>query len=90
MVDIDLAILGADPYRFGIYDRAIRQEFASLSPAEFARGRALVLRSFLARPAIYQTERFRTRCEARARANLTAALAPLGQPAPIDPASPAH
>ena len=52
LADIDLAILGADPYRFGIYDRAIRREFHTLPDPEFRAGRAAVLRSFLARPTI--------------------------------------
>lgn len=77
LADIDLAILGADPYRFGTYDRAIRREFHTLSEAEYRAGRAAVLRSFLARPSIYHTEAFRERYEGAARANLTAALAAL-------------
>ena len=77
LADIDLLILGADPYRFGIYDRAIRREFHTLSDAEYRTGRATVLRWFLARPSIYHTDRFRERYEATARANITAALAAL-------------
>lgn len=77
LADIDLAILGADPYRFGIYDRAIRREFHALPDAEYRSGRAAVLRSFLARPTIYHTESFRERYEAQARANITGALAGL-------------
>ena len=77
LADIDLAILGADPYRFGIYDRAIRREFHTLSDAEYAAGRAAVLRGFLARTSIYHTDPFRERYEATARANITAALAAL-------------
>lgn len=77
LADIDLAILGADPYRFGIYDRAIRREFHTLPDPEFRAGRAAVLRSFLARPTIYHTEAFRERYEAAARANLAAAIARL-------------
>lgn len=84
LTDIDLAILGADPYRFGIYDRAIRREFHALPEGEYRAGRATVLRSFLARPSIYHTDSFRERYEATARANITAALAALeaAQPAP--------
>ena len=81
IVDVDLAILGADPYRFGIYDRDIRREFAALSEAEYRRGRSAVLRSFLARQHIYQTEPFQLALEAQARANLSAALAALEAPA---------
>ncbi len=77
LADIDLTILGADPYRFGIYDRAIRREFHTLSDAEYRSGRAAVLRSFLARPSIFHTDGFRERYEAAARANITAALAAL-------------
>ncbi len=86
LADIDLVILGADPYRFGIYDRAIRREFQTLSDTEYRTGRAAVLRWFLARPSIYHTDTFRERYEATARANIMAALAALEsrQVAPID------
>lgn len=77
LADIDLAILGADPYRFGTYDRAIRREFHTLSEADYRAGRAAVLRSFMARPSIYHTDPFRERYEAGARANIRTALAAL-------------
>ena len=77
LADLDLVILGADPYRFGIYDRAIRREFHTLPDAEYRTGRAAVLRSFLARPWIYHTDAFRERYEAQARANIAAALSTL-------------
>lgn len=82
LADIDLSILGADPYRFGIYDRAIRREYHALSDAEYRAGRAAVLRGFLAWPSVFRTERFRDRFEAAARANITAALAALEAAAP--------
>lgn len=87
LADIDLVILGADPYRFGIYDRDIRREFHTLTDAEYRSGRAAVLRWFLARPSIYHTDPFRDRYEATARANITAAIAALESgpaEAPID------
>lgn len=91
LADIDLAILGADPYRFGIYDRAIRREFHRLSDPAYRMGRAAVLRSFLARHSIYHTDSFRERFEAAARANIAGALAGLEAvpgAAPIDSAAP--
>ena len=85
LADIDLAILGADPYRFGIYDRAIRREYHTLPDPEYRAGRSAVLRSFLARPSIYHTDAFRERYETQARANVTAALAALEADATATP-----
>lgn len=72
--DIDLAILAAPPPEFEAYDRAVRTEYGHLSDAEYRAGRSAVLRSFLGRPRIYLTPRFQAR-EARARANLSRAIA---------------
>ena len=74
LVDIDLAILGAEDAAFWRYEVAVRQEYAWVGDAEFRVGRGRILRAFLARPAIYATEVYRARYEARARANLLRAL----------------
>lgn len=78
LVDIDLAILGTMPERFDEYERQIRREYGWLSDAEFAAGRAKILRSFLARPSIYFTGFFRDWYEKQARRNLERSLARLG------------
>jgi len=75
LVDIDLAILGADAARFGEYEAQIRREYAHVPEAEFRAGRSAVLAAFLARDPIYRTPRLRPELEARARANLALAIA---------------
>ncbi len=77
VVDVDLAILGADEARFAEYDRQIRVEYAWLADDVYHQGRARVLRRFVERASIYHTPWFAARLEARARANLAHALANL-------------
>lgn len=74
MIDIDLAILGRESTRFWEYEAAIRAEYAWVPAAEFAAKRVAILRRFLAREAVYQTDAFRSKYEAAARLNLTAAI----------------
>ena len=72
--DLDLAILGAPPARFAVYEAAVRREYGFLSEAEWRAGRSRVLRAFLDRPRIYLTAGFRDRLERQARANLEDSL----------------
>ncbi len=67
LVDIDLAILGAEPARFGEYETEVRKEYAHVPDVLFRFRRAKVLKQFLARSFIYSTPQFRERFEARAR-----------------------
>ena len=78
LVDMDLAILGADESRFAQYQQQIRQEYAFVPADLFAQKRAEVLRGFLSRPHIYATEYFQKQFEERARLNLSGVLCPLG------------
>jgi predicted metal-dependent HD superfamily phosphohydrolase len=75
IADIDLSILGQPPDVFATYEAAIRREYAHVSDADFARGRAAVLRTFLDRPVLYFTQGFRDRYEHIARRNLANAIA---------------
>jgi len=75
LTDIDLAILGAAPGRFAEYERQIRAEYAHVPAAQFDAGRRALLAAFLARQPLYRTAPFSAALEARARANLEAALA---------------
>ncbi len=75
LVDIDLAILGADPARFAEYDAQVRAEYRWVPGWLYRRKRKEVLAGFLNRQAIYGTGRFRDRLEGRARDNLRAAVA---------------
>ncbi len=56
LLDADLAILGASPAQYDQYAQAIRQEYAFVPDDAYRNGRSAVLRQFLARPRIYQTE----------------------------------
>lgn len=75
LVDIDLAILGASEPRFAEYERQIREEYAYVPEALFRARRGSILRSFLDRERIFGTPHFHAELEARARANLTLAIA---------------
>ena len=77
--DADLAILGATPQRYDDYARAIRAEYAHVPDADFAIGRAGVLRSFLAQPRLYVGPDT-AGLEHAARANISRELATLAQP----------
>ncbi|HEY9132834.1 MAG TPA: N-methyl-D-aspartate receptor NMDAR2C subunit [Dyella sp.] len=79
LVDIDLAILGAEPSRFDEYERQIRREYRWVPEPLYRAKRAEVLRRFLDRPAVYVTPWMAGRFEARARGNLDAALRKLEQ-----------
>jgi predicted metal-dependent HD superfamily phosphohydrolase len=78
LVDIDLAILGADPVRYDEYEDQIRREYAWVPERTFRAERARLLAGFLARPGIYSTAHFGDRLEMRARANLQRSLTRLG------------
>ncbi|HEY2561258.1 MAG TPA: N-methyl-D-aspartate receptor NMDAR2C subunit [Caldimonas sp.] len=75
LVDIDLAILGADVDRFAEYERQIRREYAHVAEAEFHPRRRAILAAFLGREQIYATPRLHAELEQRARANLSLAIA---------------
>ncbi|MGC4113747.1 MAG: hypothetical protein QM765_03615 [Myxococcales bacterium] len=74
VVDVDLAILGAEPGRFERYEAAVRQEYAHLTDEQFREGRAHFLERFLARAPLFATVVVRERLEARARENLGRSL----------------
>jgi predicted metal-dependent HD superfamily phosphohydrolase len=74
LVDIDLAILGADPARFTEYDAQVKAEYSWVPEAVYRVKRREVLRGFLDRPVIYNTLYFRARHEQQARVNLQAAI----------------
>ena len=74
LVDIDLAILGAEPARFAEYERQIRDEYGFVPEAVFREKRADILRAFLERPALFATAAYAARLDGVARANLVRAL----------------
>ena len=77
LCDADLGILAAEPDRYASYTRGVRREYAHVPDADFAAGRAAVLRDLLAKPTLFHTDPARERWEARARANVEAELARL-------------
>jgi predicted metal-dependent HD superfamily phosphohydrolase len=74
MVDIDLAILAAEPAAFDAYERAVRSEYSWVPGFLFRRNRARFLRELLAAEHVFLTEHFRARFEERARANVRRSL----------------
>lgn len=85
LLDIDLAVLGADEATFAQYEQDIRQEYAWVDAERYRQGRAQVLSRFLPRQAggrsgfshVYRTEVARAQRESAAQANLRRALAAL-------------
>ncbi|SCE75115.1 hypothetical protein GA0074695_0817 [Micromonospora viridifaciens] len=78
LCDADLAVLAAPPDAYDHYAAAIRDEYAHVADADFRAGRAAVLASLLALPALYRLPALHRRWEAVARANLSRELAALG------------
>ena len=74
LVDIDLAILGAERARFAEYETQVRQEYAHVPEAAFRAGRAHILQGFLARQPLYQTPALQRRLEPKAQQNLSHSL----------------
>ncbi|MFH1174344.1 MAG: N-methyl-D-aspartate receptor NMDAR2C subunit [archaeon] len=68
--DLDIAILGMPPDRFGAYDCAIREEFAFTPYGKYVGARIAVLEGFLARQHIFHLPLFRQAYEGQARANV--------------------
>ncbi|MEM7261949.1 MAG: N-methyl-D-aspartate receptor NMDAR2C subunit, partial [Planctomycetota bacterium] len=79
LVDIDLAILGADTERFDEYERQIREEYEWVPEPQYREARSAVLRGFLAREPLYSTEHFGRKLEERARGNIERSIARLGE-----------
>ena len=76
IVDMDLAILGADEKRFVEYEQQIRKEYSFVPDTIFQTKRTEILQGFLNRPRIYGTAYFFDRLESRARCNLRTLGAP--------------
>lgn len=70
LVDIDLAILGAEPQRFAEYELQIREEYRWVPKAEFCRKRSEILQMFLARTPLYHTPPLRQQLQEQAHGNL--------------------
>lgn len=70
LCDIDLSILGACESDYDRYAQGVRSEYDWVPEADYRKGRAHVLRSFLERARIYSTQEAFSRWEMKARMNL--------------------
>lgn len=70
LADIDLAIFGANKARFLQYEQQIRREYDWVPESVYQVKRREILAAFLNRDYIYNTPRFRTLYEDKARENL--------------------
>lgn len=77
LVDIDLAILGAEDQRFDQYEAGIRAEFCHVDDATYCRHRARFLASMLDRQPLFASTAIAATHTRRARANLQRLLASL-------------
>ena len=74
-LDCDTAILAAPPAEFDAYDAGVAAEYRRVPADAFRAGRRAFLTGLLARPRIFLSNRFHTRLDAAARANLARAAA---------------
>ena len=72
--DADLAILAAPEERYADYAAGVRREYAQVGDADFAAGRAAVLRDLLDGPRLFATDAGARLWETAARANATAEI----------------
>jgi predicted metal-dependent HD superfamily phosphohydrolase len=70
LADADLAVLASSEGDYDRYAAAVRREYAHVPEDAFRAGRAAVLESLLALPALYRIVPPRSEWESRARANL--------------------
>jgi predicted metal-dependent HD superfamily phosphohydrolase len=77
LIAADLAVLAADPARYGDYATAVRREYSHVDAESWRTGRRGVLQSLLDRPHLFPPSLELDDWERRARANLTAELASL-------------
>lgn len=82
LCDADLEVLARPQPAYARYVAAVRREYSHVPGADFAVGRAEVLRTLLGTVPLYATATGRELWEVAARENLTAELADLGYPAP--------
>ena len=78
LLDLDLAVLGAERPVYAAYTQAIRSEYRMYPDDVYRAGRKKVLSAFLARPQIYGTPALRALWETPARDNLAWEIGELG------------
>lgn len=77
MVDIDLTILGKPPEIYETFEKNVRKEYRWVPWFIYRKKRKEILKSFLNRPSIYQTQYFKDKFEETARLNISKTLAAL-------------
>ena len=75
LCDADLSVLGGEPAAYARYLAAVRQDFAHIGDADFAAGRAAVVRGLLQHDPLFATSRARELWLEAARRNLRGELA---------------
>jgi predicted metal-dependent HD superfamily phosphohydrolase len=75
LLDLDLAILGAEEARYDGYSQGVRKEYSIYPDLLYKPGRRKVLQHFLSQDHIYTTPAFQAEFEDKARANLQRELA---------------
>ena len=75
LCDADLSVLGGEPAAYARYLAAVRQDFAHIGDADFAAGRAAVVRGLLQHDKLFATSRARELWLEAARRNLRGELA---------------
>ncbi|WP_373542086.1 hypothetical protein [Chamaesiphon sp.] len=79
-LDADLAILGADPVGYQVYQRSIRREYSWVADEAYRVGRIRVLESFLQRDRLYATDLLFGELESIARLNIQQEIASYSSP----------
>jgi len=78
LCDADLAILASSPERYDAYVAGVRRDYAHISDADFASGRAAVLHDLAGRDRLFHTAYAQEHWESAARANLERERGALG------------
>lgn len=73
-LDADLSILGVDEADYDQYACAVRREFGGMPTLLYRRGRRKFLEGMLQREAVFESDFFKNRLEARARGNMAREL----------------
>lgn len=74
LCDADLSVLGGEPEEYARYLAAVREDYAHVGDADFAKGRAAVVRHLLALDPLFHGERAKELWLDAARRNLAAEL----------------
>jgi predicted metal-dependent HD superfamily phosphohydrolase len=82
-LDLDLAVLGADPGTYDAYERGIAAEYGPVhGEARFRTGRLAFLQAMLGRSRLFLTPEAHERLDALARTNIARAIRTLAGPFP--------